>query len=216
MLSESDIEIAINKGWSISPSKSIYGPIEVTDLSIIPSDLKQISPRVYDFRSYSGDFKSTTLPCKSSLAYFTGTFRDSTNLRSAFSNIPLIEAEITLSTNSFDCANMFSGYSSQQSIITFTSENGGNISYAHSMFYGSYVKEVVFDNVNISGEAAYMFYGTVNLTKITMTGDTSNIIVYDNMFTGINPNGTFYYNPDYDYSKIIAVLPSTWTAVPLK
>ena len=49
-----------------------------------------------------------------------------------------------------------------------------------------------------------------------MTGDVSNVTYVSNMFNGITTNGTFYYNPDYDYSKIIAVLPDTWTAVPLK
>jgi hypothetical protein len=35
------------------------------------------------------------------------------------------------------------------------------------------------------------------------------------MFNGVPKNGTFYYDPAYDYSKIIAKLPTTWTAVPL-
>ena len=42
-----------------------------------------------------------------------------------------------------------------------------------------------------------------------MTDDVSNITSVNNMFNGIKTTGTFYYNPAYDYSKIIAVLPST-------
>ena len=34
------------------------------------------------------------------------------------------------------------------------------------------------------------------------------------MFSGVKTNGTLYYDSRYDYSKIINVLPSTWTAVP--
>jgi hypothetical protein len=29
------------------------------------------------------------------------------------------------------------------------------------------------------------------------------------MFEGVTSEGTFYYNPAYDYSKIIAQLPAT-------
>ena len=64
-----------------------------------------------------------------------------------------------------------------------------------------------------------MFNNCTSLTKVIMTGDVSNLdkseeLTY--MFYGINTNGTFYYNPDYDYSRIISVLPATWKAVPLK
>jgi hypothetical protein len=34
------------------------------------------------------------------------------------------------------------------------------------------------------------------------------------MFYGVASNGTFYYNSAYDYSKILAKLPSTWTKIP--
>jgi surface protein len=61
-----------------------------------------------------------------------------------------------------------------------------------------------------------MFYGCTSLTKLTMTGDVSNVTYVSDMFYGITTNGTFYYNPDYDYSRIISVLPATWKAVPLK
>jgi hypothetical protein len=33
------------------------------------------------------------------------------------------------------------------------------------------------------------------------------------MFENITTNGKFYYNSNYDYSKIIAQLPTTWTAI---
>lgn len=47
-----------------------------------------------------------------------------------------------------------------------------------------------------------------------MSGDMSGVTNYDMMFAGITTTGTLSYNPAYDYSKIIAQLPSTWTAVP--
>ena len=52
-----------------------------------------------------------------------------------------------------------------------------------------------------------------SLISLKMMGDISNVLYVDDMFYYINTTGTFYYNSAYDYSKIIAALPSTWTAV---
>jgi hypothetical protein len=43
----------------------------------------------------------------------------------------------------------------------------------------------------------------------------SNLSNYS-MFYNVTSEGTFYYNPQYDYSKVIAELPETWTAIPLE
>lgn len=50
------------------------------------------------------------------------------------------------------------------------------------------------------------------LTEVTMNGDVSKVTSVGNMFNQVNTTGNFYYNADYDYSEIIAKLPSTWTA----
>ena len=53
-LSDDDIAIATNKGWSISPARTITEPVVVTNLNQIPSTTYQITPRTYDFSQYSG------------------------------------------------------------------------------------------------------------------------------------------------------------------
>lgn len=58
-----------------------------------------------------------------------------------------------------------------------------------------------------------MFWFCRNLTELRMLGPTNPNADVTNMFLDIKTNGTFYYNPAYDYSHIIAQLPSTWTAV---
>jgi hypothetical protein len=58
-----------------------------------------------------------------------------------------------------------------------------------------------------------MFYDCRGLTSVTMINNVSAVTNVYSMFSGIATTGTFYYNGDYDYSKITAVLPSTWTAV---
>jgi surface protein len=59
-----------------------------------------------------------------------------------------------------------------------------------------------------------MFDWCTSLTEVRMGGNPSKVTNVNNMFKGITTTGTFYYNSAYDYSKIIAKLPSTWTAVP--
>lgn len=61
-----------------------------------------------------------------------------------------------------------------------------------------------------------MWLGCNALTEIRMSGDISNAKC-DEMFDSLMAqSGTFYYDSNYDYSKIIEQLPSNWTAVPLE
>jgi hypothetical protein len=58
-----------------------------------------------------------------------------------------------------------------------------------------------------------MFGRCEKITSVTMTHSVSAVTSVLDMFYNITTTGTFYYNGEYDYSKIIAELPSTWTAV---
>lgn len=53
-LSDDDIAIATNKGWSISPAKTITEPVVVTNLSQVPTKTYNITPKTYDFSQYTG------------------------------------------------------------------------------------------------------------------------------------------------------------------
>ena len=72
-----------------------------------------------------------------------------------------------------------------------------------------------WDTSNVTN-MSYMFSNCTNLTEVKMGGDVSNVTNMNGMFQYIETTGTFYYNPKYDYSKIIEQLPSTWTAVPME
>ena len=61
-----------------------------------------------------------------------------------------------------------------------------------------------------------MFAECRYLTEVKMGGNVSNVTNVTKMFWNIESTGTFYYNPQYDYSKIIEVLPPTWTAIPME
>lgn len=56
-----------------------------------------------------------------------------------------------------------------------------------------------------------MFRDSNALTSLTMTNNVSKVTNVGNMFYGISTNGVLNYNCEYDYSKIINVLPGTWT-----
>ena len=69
-------------------------------------------------------------------------------------------------------------------------------------------------NIGKVTNMSYMFYACSNLTEVRMGGNPEKLTNITNMFGGVTTIGNFYYNRAHDYSKIIAVLPSTWTAIP--
>ena len=69
-----------------------------------------------------------------------------------------------------------------------------------------------FDTINVT-DMGWMFNRCLGLTEVRMGGNPINVSEVSYMFSNITTTGTFYYNNAYDYSKIIGVLPSTWTAV---
>lgn len=59
-----------------------------------------------------------------------------------------------------------------------------------------------------------LFKNCSRLVELRMDGPVDSLEDVDEMFEYITTTGTFYYPKEYDYSKIIAKLPSKWTAVP--
>lgn len=89
---------------------------------------------------------------------------------------------------------------------------------SHMFIYCSEITSLDLSNWDFSNvfDLRYMFAYCPKLTEIKMNSQLKSNIYLNNIFDGITTEGTFYYNPQYDYSKIIAKLPSTWTAVPLE
>lgn len=56
-----------------------------------------------------------------------------------------------------------------------------------------------------------LFYYSRNLAAVIMMGDVPNVVSVNRMFADVAANGVFTYSADYDYSKIIEVLPSSWS-----
>lgn len=66
------------------------------------------------------------------------------------------------------------------------------------------------DTTNVTN-MQYMFSYCQKLEKVMFYSPIDNVQEIHGMFYGITTNGTLYYNSLYDYSKMIAELPSTWT-----
>lgn len=83
------------------------------------------------------------------------------------------------------------------------------------MFANSYVEEIIFGDTTGVYMMDGIFSGAKALKSITMTYPVTGLLSNYSMFYNVTTEGTFYYNPEYDYSSIINQLPATWKAVPL-
>ena len=95
--------------------------------------------------------------------------------------------------------------------------NTSNVTNMNGMFYAcESLTSLDLSNWNTSNvtDMSHMFGVCDYLTEIKMGGDVSNVTNVENMFLFNYSNGTFYYNSAYDYSLILAQLPSRWTTVP--
>lgn len=114
--------------------------------------------------------------------------------------------------------NMFSNCNSLTS-LDLSGWDTSNVTGMYSMFLGCTHLATIsgienWDTSNVTSMRD-MFNGCSSLAEIRMRGDVSKVTNVTGMFSSVKSGGTFYYNPQYDYSKIIAELPATWTAVPM-
>ena len=140
------------------------------------------------------------------------------NLFNSCSGLTLLDVSNLDTSNSINMQSMFlkcTGITSLD-LSKWDVSNVTNMAY---MFSGCTSLSSVIDlsNWDISNVTTMngMFRGCNQLTDIRMGGDPKNVSVVSNMFGNITTNGKFYYNPLYNYDKIISVLPSTWEAIPL-
>lgn len=113
---------------------------------------------------------------------------------------------------------MFYNCSKLQSITM----GGNNVTTSmNDMFYGcSNITHIDLTHLQLDNVTNMdnMFYNCTKLVELKMGGNPAKITspsYVENMFYQVKTNGVFRYNIDYDYSKIIAKLPSTWKAEPL-
>lgn len=147
--------------------------------------------------------------------------------------------------NEWDMSNVasmqfaFAGATSGSAVITdsldmsvFTNPNGYDMTYAfyygkirevincrpttlsYTFYYNQSVRKVDID-LSLCNDLTYAFNRATNLREITFRGDPSGITKTSSAFSSIPSTGTLYYDSNYDYNSIIALLPSGWSKVPL-
>lgn len=127
----------------------------------------------------------------------------------------LVEVILTGTDNVTNMERMFNSCSDLENFSISSTASVKNMRYMFAFTKLKKADLTGWDLRNVT-DMEQMFASCVNLTEVRMDSELNPDLIAVNMFLNITTNGTFYYNPDYDYSKIIAVLPSTWTAVPLK
>ena len=75
------------------------------------------------------------------------------------------------------------------------------------------LEEITLLNIDNLEKTTNMFAYTTKLKKITLQGNPLKMTIGANFLLNNSNDGVLYYDGRYDYSKIIDILPSTWTAV---
>ena len=151
-------------------------------------------------------YSLTTIPQlnTSNVPNMSNMFRSCRSLQS----IPLLDT-----SKVWNMTYMFSGC---ESLTSIPSEM--DLSYASNMcsmfrecFNLTSIPEI---DITRKYDVSYMFSDCRKLTEVKFKGKLRSDLNVTRMFGDIQTTGTLYYDSRYDYSKIINVIPSTWTAVP--
>jgi hypothetical protein len=82
-----------------------------------------------------------------------------------------------------------------------------------NMFYRTAFKHIILGDLSKVTSMDSMFSTASNIPakieSVTMKGPVSSTVNVNYMFSQVTTEGTFYYNPAYDYSNIISKLPAT-------
>lgn len=109
---------------------------------------------------------------------------------------------------------MFSKCSNLVYMDTMYMSTTSNLTNLFAMFNEcSSLNDVYLGNIDTTNvtNMQYMFSYCQKLEKVMFYSPIDNVQEIYGMFQGITTNGILYYNSSYDYSKMIAELPSTWT-----
>ena len=138
-----------------------------------------------------------------SLRNVNSMFRGCNNL----TNIPPLNT-----SNVNDMSYMFQDC---KSLTTIPQLDSSNVTNMYHMFNGC-TKLINVPQLDISNvtNMTEMFIYCRSLNEVRFKGKPQTSINLNYAFSYIAENGTLYYDSRYDYSKIINILPSTWTAVP--
>lgn len=205
------------------PMTSMFDTSQMTDMSYMFDDCENFFGVILEKWDFSNVTNMSNMFSNcGSLMYIklNNNFNKVTNMSSMFENCRRLTDVLGLedwdTSNVTDMSYMFYGCKSLVS-LDLSKWDTSNVTNMTSMFYDC--KSLVsldltnWDTSNVT-TMDHMFEFCSNLTELRMGGDVSKVTDVDYMFQYVITTGAFYYNPKYDYSKIIAQLPSKWVAIP--
>lgn len=176
----------------------------------MPSSTYNITSKTYDFSQFTGKLGSTSnsaLPCKTNIHSFEGDISNA-NVQFAFGGCTNLKY-VSLKTNIAGASNHM--FYMCKNLLELTGLEG-YATVANSMFQGCEKLETIdLSRLDMSQcvSMELMFEGCSNLKTIIMNTELNPNVKTTSIFKNITTEGTFYYNPAYDYSTIIAQLPAT-------
>ena len=136
-----------------------------------------------------------------------------TTMESTFNHCEKITTIPQLDTS--EVLNMNGMFFYCQSLQTIPKLNTSKVTNMQNMFrYCESLTTVPELDISSATSITDMFSDCTSLVEVRFKGNPSTKLGQKTVFSGVNTSGVFYYDSRYDYSKIISVLPSTWTAVP--
>lgn len=141
-----------------------------------------------------------------------------TNMNSMFINCDYVkDIRINLldTTNVTDMSYMFANCDNLTN-IAINGLNTNKVTMMKGMFSGlpkiSKFDLSSFNLLNVVN-MENMFANSTALTEVKMMSNLSTELSALDMFKGVETDGLFYYNINYNYARIITVMPKTWTAI---
>lgn len=121
---------------------------------------------------------------------------------------------VTVNKFDFDKLSSPTGYNMENAFRYANMLEVSGICRPKTLYYAfAYVRGLISNlviDLTYCTNTSYAFSQS-QISKITLIGDPSKITNYSNMFSGIGSGGTISYDSQYDYSKILALVPSSWT-----
>lgn len=137
---------------------------------------------------------------------YSQMFMDCSNLKEVL-NIP---------ANAKSLVEMFRGCAKLEYFNAYGWDTSGVYSLEKMFYQCKLITSIDLSNCDLSNitNMNNAFFQCPKLVELRFGSDISKLENVDSMFQGVYSTGTLYYPEKYDYSKIINVLPSKWTAVP--
>lgn len=146
----------------------------------------------------------------SNVTNMNGMFQECTRLKQIIGIENLDVRKVTNMSEMFmDCIDWTANYT-----LDLSNWKTDSLTNIYAMFMHCRANHIKFGgNLDKVMTIQYAFYDNDSIESITLLGKAPQCSIPAETFGGKTDTGILYFNGDYDYSTLIAALPSGWTAV---